>query len=76
MTSTAIAAGSFEPSIHIAIRSTPSPIWEEAREVRQHRELFYFLAWPREGAVQADGAWRWMGNSPTAQLDRRACEPA
>ncbi len=31
--------------VHIAIRSTPPRIWDEAQEIWHHRELFYFLAW-------------------------------
>jgi lipopolysaccharide transport system permease protein len=31
--------------VHIAIRSTPPRVADELREVWQHRELFYFLAW-------------------------------
>lgn len=32
-------------SVHIAIRPTPPRLLDELREVWDHRELFYFLAW-------------------------------
>jgi lipopolysaccharide transport system permease protein len=42
-TAPALAGGA--PSVHIAIRPTPPRIFDELREVWDHRELFYFLAW-------------------------------
>ena len=42
---TAVTAPLGAPSVHIAIRPTPPRILDELREVWEHRELFYFLAW-------------------------------
>ena len=43
MTTEAITPGA--PAVHIAIRPKPPRIVDELREVWDHRELFYFLAW-------------------------------
>jgi lipopolysaccharide transport system permease protein len=44
-TADAVALGPMAPAVHIAIRPTPPRVADELREVWQHRELFYFLAW-------------------------------
>ena len=44
-TSTGAPSLALGSPVHIAIRATPPAIWAEAREIWQHRELFYFLAW-------------------------------